>query len=96
MAGRLAEDPNRAKTPDYTTEAFAPLRVALTTGDRTKEEAIQLLTATWRDDIYQKKRRWARRLEEDRLADAARIGRLQEERQEPKQQGGGQGRGCES
>ncbi|KIL61373.1 hypothetical protein M378DRAFT_167015 [Amanita muscaria Koide BX008] len=40
MAGRLTEDPNRAKTPDYTTEAFAPLRVALTTGDGTKEEAI--------------------------------------------------------
>ncbi|KAM6489092.1 hypothetical protein JOM56_013779 [Amanita muscaria] len=82
MAGRLTEDPNRAKTPDYTSEAFAPLRAALTTGDRTEGEAVQFLIATWRDDVNRKKRQWAQQLEDDRLAEEA-CRRDQDERRQP-------------
>jgi hypothetical protein len=89
MAARLTEDPNRAKTPDYTTEAFAPLRAALTTEERTEEEAIQFLTATWREDITRKRQQWAQQLEEDRIADEARR-RDQEEPQGQEPQGGRQ------
>ncbi|KAM6503922.1 hypothetical protein JOM56_000865 [Amanita muscaria] len=89
MAARLTDDPNRAKTPDYTSEAFAPLRALLTTEDRTEEDAIRVLTDTWRDEINRKKLQWAQQLEEDRLAEEAQR-REQEERQEPPQ-GGGQG-----
>ncbi|KAM6501608.1 hypothetical protein JOM56_001585 [Amanita muscaria] len=87
MAGRLTEDPNRAKTPDYTSEGFAPLRAALTTGDRTAEEAVQFLTDTWRDDINRKKLQWAQQLEEERLAEEARR-HEQEEGREPEGQNG--------
>ncbi|KAG1780852.1 hypothetical protein EV702DRAFT_963721, partial [Suillus placidus] len=71
----LAEDPNKAALPDFTSEEHAEARAHLTNNLVGVDEAhaAQTLASLWSISNKTAKARWATRLEEARVAERKRV-----------------------
>ncbi|KAF6749109.1 hypothetical protein DFP72DRAFT_852963 [Ephemerocybe angulata] len=79
---RITVDPNTEICPDYTTEAFAGARAALTAGGVAAAEAATVLKTIWTQGNDAAKIAWQLQVEEDVAADAERQRVAAEEQRE--------------
>ncbi|KAF5333082.1 hypothetical protein D9611_006674 [Ephemerocybe angulata] len=79
---RITVDPNTEICPDYTTEAFAGARAALTAGGVAAAEAATVLKTIWTQGNDAAKIAWQLQVEEDAAADAERQRVAAEEQRE--------------